>query len=103
MSTHTGTSREQDRREIEKLHSLDVSATLSGDQAALSTGWTDDIVILGQGEEPAFFFAILDHLPGVFSGARALRPSPSVLAWITRSSDRGGPHTGLPSARCGLG
>ena len=39
-------------REIEKLHSLDIAATLSGDQVALSTGWTDDIVILGQGEEP---------------------------------------------------
>ena len=52
MSTHTAASYEQDLLEIEKLHSLDVSATLSGDQAALSAGWTDDIVILGQGEEP---------------------------------------------------
>ena len=42
----------QDMREIEKLHQLDIAATLSGDQVALSTGWTDDIVILGQGEEP---------------------------------------------------
>jgi ketosteroid isomerase-like protein len=42
-----------DLREIEKLHSLDIAATLSGDQVALSTGWTDDIVMLQQGEEPA--------------------------------------------------
>ena len=42
-----------DLREIEKLHSLDVAATLSGDQVALSTGWTDDVVLLQQGEEPA--------------------------------------------------
>jgi len=35
---------------IEKLHSLDIAATLSGDQAALSEGWTDDVVILQQGQ-----------------------------------------------------
>jgi ketosteroid isomerase-like protein len=52
MSTQTTASHAQDLREIDKLHSLDVAATLSGDQAALSTGWTDDIVILEQGEEP---------------------------------------------------
>jgi ketosteroid isomerase-like protein len=52
MSTEIAIAHAQNMREIEKLHSLDVSATLSGDQVALSTGWTDDIVILGQGEEP---------------------------------------------------
>jgi ketosteroid isomerase-like protein len=52
MSTETAVVSAENLREIEKLHSLDVSATLSGDQVALSTGWTDDIVILGQGEEP---------------------------------------------------
>jgi ketosteroid isomerase-like protein len=52
MSTEIAIAQAQDMREIEKLHSLDVSATLSGDQVALSAGWTDDIVILGQGEEP---------------------------------------------------
>ena len=53
MSTETvDAAYAQNMREIEKLHSLDIAATLSGDQVALSTGWTDDIVILGQGEEP---------------------------------------------------
>ena len=53
MSTETvDAAYPQNMREIEKLHSLDIAATLSGDQVALSTGWTDDIVILGQGEEP---------------------------------------------------
>ena len=53
MSTETiDAAHAQDMREIEKLHQLDIAATLSGDQVALSTGWTDDIVILGQGEEP---------------------------------------------------
>src|SRR4030095_145645 len=42
----------QHMREIEKLHSLDIAATLSGDQVALTRGWPDDIGILGQGEEP---------------------------------------------------
>ena len=52
MSTDTA-AYARDLREIEKLHSLDVAATLSGDQVALSTGWTDDVVLLQQGEEPA--------------------------------------------------
>jgi ketosteroid isomerase-like protein len=52
MSTDTA-AYAHDLREIEKLHSLDIAATLSGDQVALSTGWTDDIVMLQQGEEPA--------------------------------------------------
>jgi ketosteroid isomerase-like protein len=41
----------QDMAGIEKLHSLDVAATLSGDVAALSEGWTEDVVILQQGQE----------------------------------------------------
>ena len=52
MSTEATATETHDRLEIEKLHRLDVSATLAGDQTALSAGWTDDIVILGQGEEP---------------------------------------------------
>jgi hypothetical protein len=53
MSTETADVYAQNMREIEKLHSLDIAATLSGDQVSLSAGWTDDIVILGQGEEAA--------------------------------------------------
>ena len=41
----------QDMARIEKLHRLDVAATLSGDVAALSEGWTDDVVILQPGQE----------------------------------------------------
>jgi ketosteroid isomerase-like protein len=41
----------QDLAGIEKLHSQDVAATLSGDLAALSELWTDDIVRLQQGQE----------------------------------------------------
>ena len=52
MSTETAAALAQNMFEIDKLHSLDTAATLSGDQVALSTGWTDDVVILGQGEEP---------------------------------------------------
>ena len=40
-----------DMAEIEKLHRLDVTATLSGDLAALSEGWADDLVRLQQGQE----------------------------------------------------
>jgi ketosteroid isomerase-like protein len=52
MSTETAAVYAENLREIEKLNSLDVAATLSGDQVALSAGWIDDVVILGQGEEP---------------------------------------------------
>jgi ketosteroid isomerase-like protein len=52
MSTETAAVYAEDLREIEKLHDLDIAETLSGDQVALSTGWTDDIVVLEQGEEP---------------------------------------------------
>ncbi len=41
----------QDMAGIEMLHSQDVAATLSGDLAALSELWTDDIVRLQQGQE----------------------------------------------------
>jgi ketosteroid isomerase-like protein len=40
-----------DMAEIEKLHRLDVTATLSGDLAALSEGWADDLVRLQEGQE----------------------------------------------------
>ena len=40
----------QDMAEIEKLHRLDVAATLSRDTAALTELWTDDAVRLQQGE-----------------------------------------------------
>lgn len=50
-SGKTADAHAQDMVGIEKLHSLDVAATLSGDVAALSDGWTDDVVILQQGQE----------------------------------------------------
>jgi ketosteroid isomerase-like protein len=53
MSTETAVVYAENLREIEKLHRLDVAATLSGDQVALSAGWADDIVILEQGQAPA--------------------------------------------------
>src|SRR5215204_4801010 len=50
-SMKTADTHAQDMAEIEKLHSLGVAATLSGDVAALSEGWTDDVVILQPGQE----------------------------------------------------
>jgi ketosteroid isomerase-like protein len=44
-------SHARDLAEIDKLHRLDVEATLAGDQTALSRGMTDDVVILQQGQE----------------------------------------------------
>jgi len=82
MSTHTGTSRAQDLREIDKLHSLDVAATLSGDQAALSTGWTDDFVLLEQGEEPAVgkqaILAARDRRSAAMPGFRVVTYVPEI-------------------------
>lgn len=50
-SGETADAHAQDMAAIEKLQSLDVAATLSGDMAALSEAWADDIVILQQGQE----------------------------------------------------
>ena len=46
----TADTHEQDMAEIEKLHRLDIAATLSRDTAALTELFTDDDVRLQQGE-----------------------------------------------------
>jgi uncharacterized protein (TIGR02246 family) len=46
----TADAHAQDMAGIEKLHSQDVAATLSGDPAVLAELWTDDAVRLQQGE-----------------------------------------------------
>jgi hypothetical protein len=51
-SGNAADSRAQDMAKIDKLHKLDVTATLSGDVVALSQGMTDDVVILQQGQGP---------------------------------------------------
>jgi uncharacterized protein (TIGR02246 family) len=51
MSEQTADAHAQDMAAIERLHSQDVAATLSGDLAALGELWTDDIVRLQQGQE----------------------------------------------------
>ena len=51
VSAKTDDAHAQDMAGIEKLHSQDVAATLSGDLAALSELWTDDLVRLQQGQE----------------------------------------------------
>jgi len=50
-SASSGDESARDMAEIEKLHRNDVTATLSGDPAALAQLWTDDAVRLQQGEE----------------------------------------------------
>ena len=67
---------------FEKLHSLDIAATLSGDQVALSTGWTDDIVILAQGEEPGVgkqtILAARERLSAAQPGFRVASYAPEI-------------------------
>ncbi len=82
MSTTTAAEYAQNMREIEKLHSLDIAATLSGDQVALSTGWTDDIVILAQGEEPGVgkqaILAARERLSAAQPGFRVTSYAPEI-------------------------
>src|SRR4051812_43881606 len=74
----------QDMAAIEKLHSLDVAATLSGDQAALSQGWTDDVVILQQGQEAKVGKqAILTSR----ERSRAANPAARVLSYVPDIKD----------------
>src|SRR6266852_1289679 len=48
----TADTHAQDMAEIEKLHSQDIAATLSGDPAALTEQWTDDAVRLTPTGDP---------------------------------------------------
>jgi len=74
----TGDSRARDLAEIEKLHRLDVEATLAGDQAALAEGMTEDVVILQQGRatEIGRQATLEARLRNARPGFRALRYAP---------------------------
>lgn len=45
-------ARAQDMAAIQKLHEQDVAATLAGDVVAIAELWTDDIVLIEQGQSP---------------------------------------------------
>ena len=51
MAEKTAHAHTQDLAAIERLRQQDVAATLAGDMAALGELWTDDIVLLGPGQE----------------------------------------------------
>ena len=44
-------ARAQDLAAIERLHQQDIAATLAGDVAAIGETWTDDVVLIGPGQE----------------------------------------------------
>lgn len=44
-------ARAQDMAAIERMHQQDIAATLAGDVAALGELWTDDVVLIGAGQE----------------------------------------------------
>jgi ketosteroid isomerase-like protein len=75
-------TRQRDMAEIDKLHSLDVSATLSGDQVALSEGWTDDVVILQQGQE-----AEVGKQAILAKRRQAAKPAFRVLSYVPEIKD----------------
>jgi hypothetical protein len=52
VSKTTDEEQAKDRAKVEKLHRLDIAATLWGDLAALLDRLADDAVPLQQGEEP---------------------------------------------------
>ncbi len=76
------TVRMRDLAEIEKLHHIDVNATLSGDLKALADGFTDDIVRLQQGAEPDVgkqaVIAANERMKAALPGYRALSYSPEI-------------------------
>ncbi len=75
-------TREQDLAKIERLHHLDVTATLSGDLKALADGVTDDIVRLQQGAEADIgkraFVAANERVKAALPGYRALSYVPEI-------------------------
>ncbi len=75
-------TRQHDLAEIERLHHLDVAATLSGDMKALVDGFTDDIVRLQQGAEPDVgkqaVLAVTERVKAALPGYRVLSYSPQI-------------------------
>jgi ketosteroid isomerase-like protein len=80
--TKTPDSHAQDMAAIGKLHKLDVEATLSGDQAALSEGMTDDVVILQQGQE-----AEIGRQAILAQRLKAQKPGFRVLSYVPEIKD----------------
>ena len=75
-------TREHDLAEIEKVHRLDVAATLSGDYAALVDGLTDDVVRLQEGAEADIgkqaVIAATRRMKATLPGYRALSYAPDI-------------------------
>ncbi len=75
-------TRQRDLAEIEKVHRLDVAATLSGDYAALVEGATDDVVRLQQGTEADVgkqaVIAANSRMKAALPGYRALTYAPEI-------------------------
>ncbi len=75
-------TRQQDVGDIERLHHLDVAATLSGDMKELTGGFTDDIVRLQQGAEPDVgkqaVLATIERMKAALPGYRVLSYSPQI-------------------------
>ena len=51
VSERTADAHAQDMAAIERLRQQDIAATLAGDVAAIGELWTDDVVLLGPGQE----------------------------------------------------
>jgi ketosteroid isomerase-like protein len=75
--------RDADLAAIEKLHQLDIAATLSRDPVALTDLWTDDAVRLGQGRPAEVGKQAIRESNERWSA----RPSVKVLTYVPETKD----------------
>jgi len=80
----SGVTHAQDMAEIEKLHRLDVTATLSRDTGALTDLWTDDAVRLGPGA-PADIGK--EAIRATNERQKAATPELRVLSYVPETKD----------------
>ena len=74
----------QDLAAIKELNRQDIAKTLSGNQLAMAELCTDDVVGLGQGEEPVIGKQALRE---VYKRAKAAHPEGRVLSYVPEIKD----------------
>lgn len=81
-AARTNDAQAQDRAAIERLRHQDIAATLAGNVAAIGELWTDDVVLLGPGQE-----AQVGKQAILASRERNKAAQPRVLSYVPEIKD----------------
>jgi uncharacterized protein (TIGR02246 family) len=90
MSEKKADAPADDMAAIERLHQQDIAATLAGDVAAIGETWTEDVVLLGPGQEAQVgkqaILALRERLKAAQPGFRVLSYVPEIKG-VTITAD----------------